>query len=97
MPVLKHQANFKSKDRGGFSEVIQHALHMGVNIKLGVCSGTSWLNDGPAGYTEAMQVIYDWSQSYTFKMKQKEKKARSLITCVLFPQAHAASHQASRV
>ena len=86
LPILKHQVDFQSKDRGGFSEVMQHALHEGLNIKLKVCSGTSWLTDGPAGYADALQVIFDWSQSYTFKMNQRDSKARSLITCVLFPQ-----------
>ena len=37
LPVLKHQVNFQSKDRGGFSEVVQHALHEGMQIKLAVC------------------------------------------------------------
>ena len=61
-------------------------LHEGMNIKLAVCSDTSWLTDGPAGYAEALQVIYDWSQSYTFKMNQHERNNRSLIVSVLFPQ-----------
>jgi hypothetical protein len=39
-----------------------------------------------AGYAEAQQVIYDWTQAYTFKMGQRGKESRSLITCVLFPQ-----------
>ena len=30
-----------------------------LDIKLVVCSYTSWLTDGPAGYAEALQVIYD--------------------------------------
>ena len=33
-----------------------------------------------------MQVIYDWSQAHFFRMGQKGREARSLITCVLFPQ-----------
>ena len=37
LPVLKHQVGFQSKDRGGFSEVVQHALHEVMNIKLVVC------------------------------------------------------------
>jgi hypothetical protein len=52
---------------------MQLALHEGLDIKLVVCSGTSWLTDGPAGYAEALQVIYDWSQSYTFKMHQSQR------------------------
>ena len=86
LPALKHNTEFHSKDRNGFTEVLQHALHEGHKIKLIVSSGMSWLTDGPAGYAEALQVIYDWSQSYTFKMHQRGDKARSLITCVLFPQ-----------
>ena len=86
LPILKHLMEFQSKDRGGFIEVMQHALHEGLDIKLAVCSGTSWLTDRPAGNADALQVIYDWSQSYAFKMNQRDSKARSLITCVLFPQ-----------
>ena len=86
LPMLKHHVEFQSKDRNGFTEVMQMALHEGLEITLAVCSGTSWLTDGPAGYAESLQVIYDWSQSYTFKMHQRGEKARSLITCVLFPQ-----------
>jgi hypothetical protein len=65
---------------------LQHALHKGLEIKLIISSGTSWLTDGPAGYAEAQQVIPDWSQAYTFKMGNKGKEARSLIPCVLFPK-----------
>ena len=86
LPALKHNTEFHSKDRNVFTEVLQQALHEGLDIKLIVSSGTSWMTDGPAGYAEALQVIYDWSQSYTFKMHQRGDKARSLITCVLFPQ-----------
>ena len=86
MPLVKNPGTFKSKDRGGFSEVVQQAVDMGLNITLVVSSGTSWVNDGPSGYTESMQVIYDWSQAYTFKTKTKEKKPKSLFSCVLFPQ-----------
>jgi hypothetical protein len=57
LPILKHHVEFQSKDRNGFTEVMQHALHEGLDIKLVVCSGTSWLTDGPAGYAEALQVM----------------------------------------
>ena len=33
-----------------------------------------------------MQVIYDWAQAHFFRMGQQGREARSLITCVLFPQ-----------
>ena len=69
MPLVKNPGTFKSKDRGGFSDVVKQAVDIGLDITLVVSSGTSWLNDGPSGYTESMQVIYDWSQAYTFKTR----------------------------
>ena len=51
-----------------------------------VASGTSWLTDGAAGYVDSMQVMYDWSQAHLFRMGEQGRGARSLITCVLFPQ-----------
>ena len=51
-----------------------------------IVSGTSWLTDGAAGYVDSMQVMYNWSQAHFFRMGQQGREARSLITCVLFPQ-----------
>jgi hypothetical protein len=85
LPALKNNTDFHSKDRNVFTEVLQHALHEGLEIKLIISSGTSWLTDSPAGYAKAQQVIYDWSQAYLFKMGRKGEGTRSLITCVLFP------------
>ena len=86
MPLIKNPATLQSKDKGGFSEVVKQAVELELDITLIVSSGTSWLNDGPSGYTESMQVIYDWTQAFTFKIKTKEKKPRALFSCVLFPQ-----------
>ena len=44
------------------------------------------MTDGPSGYVDSMQQIYDWAQAHFFRMGQKGREARSLITCVLFPQ-----------
>jgi hypothetical protein len=74
LPALKKNTDFHSKDRNGFTEVLQHALLEGLEIKLIVSSGTSWLTDGPAGYAEAQQVIYDWSQAYTFKLGTRVRR-----------------------
>ena len=79
MPLIKNPAILQSKDKGGFSEIVKQAVDLELDITLIVSSGTSWLNDGPGGYVDSMQVIYDWSQSYTFKMNQTERNARSLI------------------
>ena len=43
LPALKNNTDFHSKDCNGFTEVLQHALHEGLEIKLIVSSGTSWL------------------------------------------------------
>ena len=59
---------FKSKERGGFSDIFQAALKERMEIKLAVARGTSWLTDGPAGCIDAMQVIFDWSQANYFKL-----------------------------
>jgi hypothetical protein len=94
LPALKHNTEFQSKDRNGFTEVLQHALHEGLDIKLIVCSGTSWMTDGPAGYAEALQVIYDWSQSYTFKMHQRGEQGQVPDYLRPVPPAHAPLYQA---
>ena len=63
---------FQSKERRGFSDILQAALRERLEIKLGIASGISWLNDGPSGYVDSMQVIYDF-----FKFGLKGKEARS--------------------
>ena len=75
-----------SLERNGLVDIFQAALKERFEIKLVGTSGTSWLTDGPKGYTEAMQVIFDWSQTHFFKLGQKQKDARSMITCDLFSQ-----------
>ena len=79
---LMHTFNSK----GGFTDILQAALNDRMEIKLVIASGTSWLTDGPSGYVDSMQVIYDWAQAHFFKMGLKGKEAKSYITCVLFPQ-----------
>ena len=74
------------KVRGVFTHILQAALKDRLEIKLVVPSGTSWLTDGPSGYVDSMQVIYDWSQAHFFKCGLKGKETKSYITCVLFPQ-----------
>jgi hypothetical protein len=59
LPALKNSAEFHSKDRNGFKDILQHALQEGIEIKLIISSGTSWLTDGPAGYADGLQVMYD--------------------------------------
>ena len=86
MPLIKNPAILQSKDKGGFSEVVKQAVELELDITLVVSSGTSWLNDGPGGYVDSMQVIYDWSQAFAFKVKTRDKKYRALFSCVLFPQ-----------
>jgi hypothetical protein len=86
LPALKNSADFHSKDRNGFTDILQHALHEGIEIKLIISSGTSWLTDGPAGYAEGQQVMYDWSQAHMFRMGKQGVGARSLIPCILFPK-----------
>ena len=55
---LRQYGNFQSLERNGFADIFQAVL----DIKLLVACGTSWLKDGPAGYTEAMQMIFDLGQ-----------------------------------
>jgi hypothetical protein len=86
LPALKSFVKFDSKERAGFTDVFQMALEYRMEIKLIVCSGTSWLTDGPAGYAESMQVWHDWSQAHVFAMVNKGEKGKSLIRCILFPQ-----------
>ena len=86
LPSLRSSGEFHSKERGGFTDILQAALHERMEIKLVVASGTSWLTDGASGYVDSMQVIYDWAQAHFFRMGQQGREARSLITCVLFPQ-----------
>ena len=86
MPLIKNPAILQSKDKGGFSEVVKQAVELELDITLVVSSGTSWLNDGPGGYVDSMQVIYDWSQAFAFKVKTRDKKYKALFSCVLFPQ-----------
>ena len=71
LPALKSFARFNSKERNGFTDVLQIALHERMEVKLIVGSGTSWLTDGPAGYAEGMQVWYDWSQAHFFIMGEE--------------------------
>jgi hypothetical protein len=86
LPALKSFAKFDSKERAGFTDVFQTALAYRLEIKLIVASGTSWLSDGPAGYTESMQVWHDWSQAHVFAMVDRGEKGKSLVRCILFPQ-----------
>jgi hypothetical protein len=86
LPSLKSLAEFNSKERNGFTDVLQLALHERIEIKLVIGSGTSWLSDGAAGYADSLQVIYDWSQAHFFHMGKQGREAKSLITCVIFPQ-----------
>jgi hypothetical protein len=86
LQALKNSMDFHPKYGDGFTEILQHALREGIEIKLIISSGTSCLTDGPAGYAEAQQVIYDWSQAYLFRMGKKGEGARSLINCILVPQ-----------
>ena len=87
LPSLRNFGEFQSKARGGFTDILQAALKDRLEIKLAVASGTSWLRDGPSGYVDSMQVIYEWAQAHFFKCGLKGKEARSYITyCVLFPQ-----------
>ena len=86
LPALKNSAKFHSKERNGLTDVLQLALHERIEIKLVISSGTSWLTDGPAGYADSLQVMYDRSQAHLFRMGKQGVGARSLITCILFPQ-----------
>ena len=49
LPSLRSFGEFTSKERGGFTDIIQAALHDRMEIKLVISSGTSWLIDGPSG------------------------------------------------
>jgi hypothetical protein len=60
LPALKSLAEFHSKERNGFTDVLQLALHEKIEIKLVIISGTSWLTDGPAGYADSI----DWNNLY---------------------------------
>ena len=86
LPCLRQFGEFQSKGRVGFSDIFQAAHKERIEIKLAIASGTSWLTDGPAGYIDSMQVIFDWSEENYFKLGLKGKDAKSYITCVLFPQ-----------
>ena len=57
-----------------------------IEIKLIISSGTTYLTDGPAGYADGLQVMYNWSQAHMFRMGKQGVGARSLITCILLPQ-----------
>ena len=86
MPLIKSPNNIQSKDKGGFTVVIKKAVELKLKITLIISSGTSWLQDGPGGYVDAMQVIYDWSQAFAFKINLRDKKPVSLFSTILFPQ-----------
>ena len=66
----------------GFADIFQAALKERLEIKLLVASGTSWLSNGPAGYTKAMQLTFDWSQAHFFNLGQKHKEAKTMVNCV---------------
>ena len=68
LQCLRQFWEFQSKERGGFSDIFQAALKERIEIKLAVASGTSWLTDGPAGYIDSMQLIFDWSHANYFKL-----------------------------
>jgi hypothetical protein len=80
LPALKNSDEFHSKERNGFTDVLQLALHERIKIKLVISSGISWLTDGPAGYADSLQVMYDWSQAHLFRMGKQGVGARSLQT-----------------
>ena len=58
----------------------------GLNISLAILSGTSLLTVGPAGYTEAMNSIFQITQSRVSKTNPDDHKERSKIIYVSCPQ-----------
>ena len=54
LPSLRSSGEFHSKERNGFTDILQAALHERMEIKLVVASGTSWLTDGASGYVDSM-------------------------------------------
>lgn len=84
-PLVKDKLNSVSGDTNGVTYLLQEALKAGLEVKLAVSSGTSLLMDGAANYIELMQMIYDLSQSWVFKMSS-EVGARSRIVSCTFPQ-----------
>ena len=73
-------------DKLGFRDMLGEAMRRGLNISLAVLSGTSLLTVGPAGYTEAINSIFQITQLRIFKTNPEDHKERSKITQVSFPQ-----------
>ena len=80
LPCLRQHGAFQSLEINGFADIFQAALNERLEIKLVGASGTSWVTEsvisGPAGYTEAMQVIFDWSQANFLKLGQQSNDAK---------------------
>jgi len=86
LPCVKEGFTDEPYDKLGFRELLGEAMRRGLDIHLAVLSGTSLLTVGPAGYTEAINSIFQLTQSRIFKTNPEDHKERSRITQVSFPQ-----------
>lgn len=80
-PILKAKGSAVSNDRHGATDLIQHCMSRCFPVTLMMCSGTSLIKDGPAGYTQTMQEILYMTCDRTLSKDERE----SMIKFVIFP------------